>query len=286
MNSIAISGLMKSYPSLTLGPIDFNVPQGAIVGFVGENGAGKSTILRLILCLAVPDAGNISVVGEPVNLSNQAPRERIRVVFDDICLPGSFTVANANQFGKRLYKQWNERTFADYCQRFNLPTSKKISELSRGMRMKSGLAMALSHESELVIFDEATSGLDPVIRDEILAIMLEFIQDPSHSILFSSHIVSDIDKAADYIAFIQEGKLKFMEQKDELLDSWRLISLTDDQVDQVEPTQVLGRRRHHFGRELTIRSEAVPARAQASRPTSARATTRTDAPRVACSETY
>lgn len=267
MNSIAISGLIKSYPSFTLGPIDFNVPQGAIVGFVGENGAGKSTTLRLILGLAIPDAGNISVLGEPADLSNPAPRERIGVVFDDISLPGSFTVANANQFGKRLYKQWDERTFADYCQRFNLPTSKKISELSRGMRMKLGLAMALSHEAELLIFDEATSGLDPVIRDEILDIMLEFIQDPSHSILFSSHIVSDIDKAADYIAFIHEGKLKFMEQKDELLDSWRLVSLTNDQADQVEPTQVLGRRRHDFGQELIIRSEAVPARAQASRPT-------------------
>lgn len=266
MNSIEITGLVKTYSEFTLGPLDLQIPQGSIVGFVGENGAGKSTTLRLILGLTRPDAGHISLLGEPATPENPSPRERVGVVFDDISIPGTFTVKNAGEFGKRLYKKWNPTTFAAYQERFDLSPHKKVEELSRGMRMKLGLAMALSHEAELLIFDEATSGLDPVIRDEVLDIMLDYIQDPNHSILFSSHIVSDIDKAADYIAFIHQGKLKFMEAKDELLDSWRLVSLTQDQASQLDPTQVLGRRRHDFGQEAVVRTDAVPRGSQASRP--------------------
>lgn len=267
MNSIDIIGLVKSYPDFTLGPIDLHVPRGVIVGLVGENGAGKSTTIRLILGLLTPDAGQVNVLGEPATPSNSAPRERIGVVFDDISLPGAFTVTNAAKFGQRLYRNWDERAFGDYCQRFNLSATKKVSELSRGMRMKLGLAIALSHNAELLIFDEATSGLDPVVRDEVLDIMLEFIQDPTHSILFSSHIVSDIDKAADYVAFMHDGQMKFIEQKDELLDSWRLASLTNVQADHIDSSQILGRRRHEFGQELIVRAEAVPPGCQVGRPT-------------------
>ncbi|MGJ9529862.1 ABC transporter ATP-binding protein [Actinotignum sp. GS-2025a] len=267
MNSIEINGLVKNYPGFTLGPLDLRVPQGAIVGFVGENGAGKSTTLRLILGLAHPDAGTIHLLGQPADTCHPEARERVGVVFDDISLPANFTVKNTCEFGKRLYKNWNSQTFAGYQQRFGLASGKRVDQLSRGMRMKLGLAMALSHAADLLIFDEATSGLDPVIRDEVLDIMLEFIEDPSHSILFSSHIVSDIEKAADYVAFIRNGKLKFVEQKDKLLDSWRLTSLTSEQANQLDPAHVLGRRRHDFGQEVIVRTEAVPAGAPAARPT-------------------
>ncbi len=267
MNVIEINGLMKKYPGFTLGPLNLKVPQGAIVGFVGENGAGKSTTLRLILGLAHPDAGTIDLLGQPTGTGNPQAHERVGVVFDDISLPDSFTVKNAGELGKRLYKSWESETYASYQQRFDLASSKRVGDLSRGMRMKLGLAMALSHAADLLIFDEATSGLDPVIRDEVLDIMLEFIEDPTHSILFSSHIVSDIEKAADYVAFIREGKLKFMEQKDELLDSWRIAALTNEQANQLDSAQVLGRRRHDFGQEVIVRTGAVPAGVQATRPT-------------------
>ncbi|WP_392399518.1 ABC transporter ATP-binding protein [Actinotignum urinale] len=267
MNVIEINGLVKKYSGFTLGPLNLEVPQGAIVGFVGENGAGKSTTLRLILGLAHPDAGTINLLGQSAGADYPQAHERVGVVFDDISLPDSFTVKNAGEFGKRLYKSWDAQTYASYQQRFHLASSKRVGELSRGMRMKLGLAMALSHAADLLIFDEATSGLDPVIRDEVLDIMLEFIEDPTHSILFSSHIVSDIEKAADYVAFIREGKLKFMEQKDELLDSWRIVALTNEQANQLDSTQVLGRRRHDFGQEVIVRTGAVPAGVQAARPT-------------------
>lgn len=267
MNVIEINGLMKKYPGFTLGPLNLKVPQGAIVGFVGENGAGKSTTLRLILGLANPDAGTIDLLGQPTGTGNPQAHERVGVVFDDISLPDSFTVKNAGELGKRLYKSWESETYASYQQRFDLASAKRVGDLSRGMRMKLGLAMALSHAADLLIFDEATSGLDPVIRDEVLDIMLEFIEDPTHSILFSSHIVSDIEKAADYVAFIREGKLKFMEQKDELLDSWRIAALTNEQANQLDSAQVLGRRRHDFGQEVIVRTGAVPAGVQATRPT-------------------
>lgn len=267
MNVIEINGLVKKYPGFTLGPLNLEVPQGAIVGFVGENGAGKSTTLRLILGLAHPDAGAINLLGQPADADHPQAHERVGVVFDDISLPDSFTVKNAGEFGKRLYKSWDAQTYASYQQRFRLASSKRVGELSRGMRMKLGLAMALSHAADLLIFDEATSGLDPVIRDEVLDIMLEFIEDPTHSILFSSHIISDIEKAADYVAFIRGGKLKFMEQKDELLDSWRIVALTNEQANQLDATQVLGRRRHDFGQEVIVRTGAVPAGVQAAKPT-------------------
>ncbi|WIK59674.1 ABC transporter ATP-binding protein [Actinotignum urinale] len=267
MNVIEINGLVKKYSGFTLGPLNLEVPQGAIVGFVGENGAGKSTTLRLILGLAHPDAGTINLLGQSAGADHPQAHERVGVVFDEISLPDSFTVKNAGEFGKRLYKSWDAQTYASYQQRFRLASSKRVGELSRGMRMKLGLAMALSHAADLLIFDEATSGLDPVIRDEVLDIMLEFIEDPTHSILFSSHIVSDIEKAADYVAFIREGKLKFMEQKDELLDSWRIVALTNEQANQLDSTQVLGRRRHDFGQEVILRTGAVPAGVQAGRPT-------------------
>lgn len=267
MNSIEISGLVKNYPGFTLGPLNLQVPQGSIVGFVGENGAGKSTTLRLILGLAHPDAGTIRLLDQPAGPGHPEARERVGVVFDDISLPANFTVKNACEFGKRLYKNWDSQVFASYRQRFQLASDKRVDQLSRGMRMKLGLAMALSHAADLLIFDEATSGLDPVIRDEVLDIMLEFIEDPSHSILFSSHIVSDIEKAADYIAFIHNGKLKLMEQKDELLEAWRIVALTNEQANQLDSTQVLGRRRHDFGQEVIVRTGAVPAGVQAGRPT-------------------
>lgn len=267
MNVIEINGLVKKYSGFTLGPLNLEVPQGAIVGFVGENGAGKSTTLRLILGLAHPDAGTINLLGQSAGADHPQAHERVGVVFDEISLPDSFTVKNAGEFGKRLYKSWDAQTYASYQQRFRLASSKRVGELSRGMRMKLGLAMALSHAADLLIFDEATSGLDPVIRDEVLDIMLEFIEDPTHSILFSSHIVSDIEKAADYVAFIREGKLKFMEQKDELLDSWRIVALTNEQANQLDSTQVLGRRRHDFGQEVILRTGAVPAGVQAGKPT-------------------
>lgn len=266
MNSIDITGLVKKYPSFTLGPLDLHVPQGSIVGFIGENGAGKSTTLRLILGLAHPNEGDIRLFGEPSSSTHSHSHERIGVLFDDISLPMNFSVKHAGEFAKRLYQQWDSKIFVDYLQRFKLQSTKRIDELSRGMRMKLGLAMALSHHAELLIFDEATSGLDPIIRDEILDIMLEFIQDPRHSILFSSHIVSDIDKAADYVAFIHDGRLKFMEPKDALLDSWRLASLTHHQARKVAPEDILGCRKHEFGQEVIIRPEAVPQDAISSRP--------------------
>lgn len=191
---------------------------------------------------------------------------RIGVVFDDLHLPSEMKVKQIGKFCKLTFDTWQEDVFSGYISRFNLPLSQKLKHLSRGMKMKLSLAIALSHQAELLILDEATSGLDPVVRDEILDILLDFLQKENHTVLISSHILSDLEKAADYIAFIHKGQILFMEEKDQLTEEYALCSVDQETARSIDSAAIIGRRSHAFGQELLVKRSLVPANLELIKP--------------------
>lgn len=265
-NVVEIRGMEKAFKKFRLGPIDMALPKGYITGLIGENGAGKSTLIRLILGLLRPTAGEVKVFGKAMMEDEIGIRERIGVVYDDLCIPPHWRGKQLAKFHRLGYKKWDDRKFRRYLELFKIDPTQKIKEYSRGMRMKMSLAIALSHEAELLILDEPTSGLDPVIREELLDHLLAFIENEEHTVLISSHILSDLEKIADYIAFLHEGKLCFMEEKDRLSDLYRLVSCGKDAVSALPGEKILGKRVTDFGVTLLMKREDVPAGWEADLP--------------------
>lgn len=258
-NAIELRGLKKRLGNFVLGPIDLTVPRGYIVGYIGENGAGKSTTIKLLLHLMMPDEGDIKLLGKDIQEFTPQMKKDIAYVFDDLYLPEDMTLNNVQNFHRKLYGQaWQDNTFADLVARFNLPDSKSIKHFSRGMKMQLGLALALSHGARLLLLDEATSGLDPVIRDDVLDILLDYIQNENHTVFVSSHILSDLEKVADYIAFIHKGQLLFMETKDDLMNQYGIASLSEEQLEELDDMAIVGKRPHQFGVEVMLKRELVP----------------------------
>lgn len=264
--AIEIRNLTKNYEKFSLGPLNFSVPRGCMVGYIGENGSGKSTTLKAILGLIHPDSGEIKIFGKDRKEYGPELMNRIGVVFDDLHLSGEMKVKEAGNFCQLAFASWKEIQFKEYVKKFDLPREQKIKNLSRGMKMKLSLAMALSHQAELLILDEATSGLDPVVRDEILDLLLEFLQDEKHSVLISSHILSDLEKVADYIAFLHKGKILFMEEKDKLVEHYALCSVDHETIQILDPEAIVGRRRHAFGQDLLVIRDLMPAGIDLARP--------------------
>lgn len=239
MNSILqVENLTKRYSGFTLDHVSFSVPKGTIMGLIGENGAGKSTTIDGILGLINKDDGTVSFWGQEISSSKQL-KEDIGVVFDDINFYETLTPAKVGKISSAAYKQWDGHLYLDYLKRFQLPVDKEIKTLSKGMKMKLCIAVALSHKPKLLILDEATSGLDPVMRDDILDVFLEFVQDENHSIMMSSHITTDLEKVADYITFIHQGKVIFSKRKDELCHRYGIICCGDAVFDQIDKKDVL-----------------------------------------------
>ena len=258
-NAVELKGLKKRLGNFELGPMDLTIPQGSIVGYIGENGAGKSTTIKLILNLMKPDEGEIRILGSPIHNFTPEQKKDIAYVFDDLYLPGDMNLKNVLNFHRKFYgKAWQDKTFSELNTRFQLPSDKSIKHFSRGMKMQLGMALALSHGAKLLLLDEATSGLDPVIRDDVLDLLLEYIQEETHTVLVSSHILSDLEKVADYIAFIHQGKLLFMETKDDLVNQYGIASLTREQVQEIDPRAIVGKRTHQFGVEAMLKRDLVP----------------------------
>ena len=258
--AIELNGVSKKFNNFDLGPLSFSIPKGSIVGYIGENGAGKSTTIKLLLGLLKADSGDIKVLGNSIDKMNEAEKKDIGFVFDDLFMPGTMSIKNIQTFNKLLYGDtWEEETFYHLVDSFNLPYKKKIKDFSRGMKMKLGIAVALSHGAKLLLLDEATSGLDPIVRDDILDILLDYIQDEGHTVFISSHILSDLEKVADYIAFIHKGKLLFIENKDDLLEEYGIASLNEDQLSSLDPQAIVGYRKHRFGIETLVKRDMVPA---------------------------
>lgn len=251
-NALAINGLTKKYQDFVLDDVSFSVPCGTIVGLIGENGAGKSTTINAILGLIKKDAGTISILGKQEEEIDNSIRNQIGVVFDGSNYPDVLSAKKLNNVFKKIYDTWDENRFYSLLREMSLPTDKKIKDFSKGMKMKLSIAVAFSHNSKLLILDEATSGLDPVVRDDILDMFLDFVQDENNSILVSSHITSDLEKVADYIVFIHKGKVVFCKSKDELRYKYGIIRCGAAQFDAIDKDEVIAYRKQDYEWEVLI----------------------------------
>jgi ABC-2 type transport system ATP-binding protein len=257
MNAIEIRGLEKHYKGFDL-HLDLDLPKGCILGLIGENGAGKSTTIKAILGMIRPDAGEISVLGHD-NSRNCAPvREEIGVVLDEAGLPECLNALQLGRVMAGIFKKWDAAVYEDYLRRLSIPTDKPFKEFSRGMKMKQAIAVALSHPPKLLVLDEATSGLDPVVRDEVVELFSDFTRDEEHAVLISSHIVSDLEKLCDYIAFMHNGNLMLCEEKDALLEKYRFINLTEQQLSELDPAAIKGKKVGKFSVEAIADVEKIP----------------------------
>ena len=253
MNAIEIKNVSKHYRGFSLENLNLTLPSGCIMGLVGENGAGKSTTIRMILGLTRHDGGEISVFGQKMS---PELKEQIGVVLDEPGYPGCMTAAQIGKMLTGIYRGWEQGTYEGYLTRLRVPENKPFRDFSKGMKMKLCLAAALSHGARLLILDEATSGLDPVVRDELLDIFKDFTRDEGHSVLISSHIVSDLEKICDYIAFLHRGRLMLCREKDELLNEYAFVQGSREEIDGLNP---IGRRDGRFGTEAIVRRSDVPA---------------------------
>jgi len=258
MNALEIRNLTKSYPGFTLDNINLTLPIGCIMGLIGENGAGKSTTIKLILDMIHKDSGRITILGKDNGDSIELTKEDIGVVMDEVGIPECLTVKQVGNVMKHTFRNWDDAEYTRLVQKLALPDKKQFKEFSRGMKMKLGIAIALSHHAKLLILDEATSGLDPVVRDEVVEMFSDFTRDENHSILISSHIVSDLEKLCDYIAFLHKGKLLLCEEKDQLLAEYGLIHCTADELQTLPPDAVRYKKENAYGIEAMVLRNAVP----------------------------
>lgn len=240
-----VENLTKQYAGFTLDHVSFSIPKGSIMGLIGENGAGKTTTIHAILDLIHKDGGSVTFWGKELSSSRQL-KEDIGVVFDDMSFYETLTPAKVGKISKAAYRQWDEKRYEDYLKRFALPQGKEIKTFSKGMKMKLGIAVALSHDPKLLILDEATSGLDPVMREDILDVFLEFVQNENHSILMSSHITTDLEKVADYITFIHQGKVLFCKTKDELRYNYGIVRCGAAAFDKIDRGEILACRKDDY----------------------------------------
>ena len=249
-NALTVSGLTKTYQDFVLDQVSFSVPSGSIVGLIGENGAGKSTTINAALGLIQKEAGQVSVLGKD-GLDGET-KEEIGVVFDGSNYPEILSPRKLNGVMRNIYRSWDETAYFRLLQQFSLPPDKPLKQFSKGMKMKLAISAALSHHSKLLILDEATSGLDPVIRDDILDMLLDFVQEEDHSILVSSHITSDLEKIADYIVFIHEGKVVFSKPKDELVEQYGILKCGAAQYDALDKADIIVYRKMDYEWQVLV----------------------------------
>lgn len=259
-NAIEIKGLTKRYDGFTLDKLSFNVPKGSIMGFIGQNGAGKSTTINTILNIVKPDEGEIKVMGLDHIKDEQEVKRNIAAVFDELPFNEQLNANDIDFIFADLFEKWDSKTFFGYLERFSLPRKKKFGQFSKGMKMKLQIASALSHGAKLLIMDEATTGLDPVVRSEILDIFLEYLQDENNSILMSSHITSDLEKIADSVTFIDKGRLLLTGYKDDILDSHAVLKCTKSDFAEIEKSDFVSARLTDFGAEVMVADKALALR--------------------------
>ena len=248
---LEVKNLTKHYDGFTLDHVSFQVPGGCIMGLVGENGAGKSTTIKAILDLVHKDEGTVTFWGQELSGSSDL-KEDIGVVFDGISFYETLTPVQVGKILGAAYRRWDDRLYKQYLERFSIPKEKEIKGLSKGMKAKLSIAAALSHRPKFLIMDEATSGLDPVMRDDMLDVFLEFVQDEEHSILMSSHITTDLEKVADYITFIHQGKLLFCKSKDELRYQYGIVRCGAAVFEQMDKSQVLAWRKEDYQWDVLV----------------------------------
>ena len=259
MNAIEIRDLCKKYDGFYLDHVNLTLPAGCIMGLVGENGAGKSTIIKLILNMVKRDAGTVALFGKDNRESLNLTKEDIGVVLDEAGISECLNARQVGKIMKGIFKNWDDDVYYGYLRTLAIPEEKRFKDFSRGMKMKLGIAVALSHHAKLLILDEATSGLDPVVRDEVTDIFAEFTRGETHSVLLSSHIVSVLEKICDYIAFLHQGKLLLCEEKDILKDTYGMVHCSGSQLSELAMDAVVGKRESAYGVEAMVIRNRIPA---------------------------
>lgn len=262
---IRVKNLSKNFKGFTLNNVSFDVPCGSVVGFIGENGAGKSTTIKSILGLVNPDAGEIEIFGKRIADLGREEKNRIGAVLGETCLPENLNLKDIDSIMKHIFTKWDSDKYYRYAKNFSLPLDKKVRDFSRGMRQKVSLAVALSHDAKILILDEPTSGLDPVARDEIVDLLYDFMQDETHSILISSHILSDLEKLCDYILFIHEGRIIFEEEKDLLTEKYGVLKCTLDRLKELDAEAIVGYHQGEFWVSALVRLDKIPKTFQTER---------------------
>lgn len=260
MNAIELKQVKKRYGDFALNDVNICLPQGCVLGLIGENGAGKSTLIRMMCGMCKPDGGEVVVLGERAGRSAAFTRVKqdIGVVLDEACLPDELTAPQIAQCMRGIYTHWDDEVFGGFMRRFALPEDKAIRHYSRGMKMKLAIAAAMSHHAKLLLLDEATSGLDPVVRDDILDVFNEFTRQEDHSVLISSHIVSDLEKICDYVVFIHKGNVILSEEKDRLLEKYALLAMERAQYDAMPKEGVRRMLDAHGTVRVLMEREYVP----------------------------
>ena len=258
-NALEIKNLTKHYGDYLLENLNLTLPSGCIMGLIGENGAGKSTTIKLILDMIKRDGGEITILGRDNRDDLRLTKEDIGVVPDEIGISDILTAKQVGKIMHRTFKNWDDGLYKSYLDKLGVPFDKKFKALSRGMKMKLGIAVAMSHRPKLLILDEATSGLDPVVRDEVVGMFADFTRDENHSVLISSHIVSDLEKICDYIAFLHQGRLLLCEEKDVLRDEYKMVRGTKEEIAKIPDSAVIGKKVTPYGVEAIVRRGAIPA---------------------------
>ena len=269
MNAIKLSHINKSFGDFAIRDLNLTVPSGTICGLVGENGAGKSTTIRLLMGALRPDSGTASVLGADVSSPEfREVKEDVGVVLDEAYFPESLNAVQVGKIMAATYRRWDQRLYDSYLKHFDLTEKKQFKDFSRGMRMKLAIAVALSHQPKLLVLDEATAGLDPIVRDEVLDIFNEFTREEDHSILISSHILSDLEKLCDYIAFIHKGDLLFCEEKDQLLEQYGIFEDSRENLDCLQPEAIVAREESRYGGvRALVKRDLAPTGFRLEKPT-------------------
>lgn len=249
---LELKNVTKQYGHFTLDNVSMKIPKGCIIGLIGENGAGKTTLIQLILNLIEKNSGEITVFGKDHKKYEKEMKQKLGVVLDEGNFYDMLNAKHVNKIMKKIYKNWDETLFFKYLQRFSISPEKKIKEYSLGMKKKLSLCIAMSHSAELLILDEAMSGLDPIVRNEILDVFMEFIQDEKKSILISSHITNDLEKISDYIIFLHEGKIVFNKNKDCLLEEYGLLKCPKNKLEEIEKEDMICFKKNEFGYEILV----------------------------------
>ena len=257
MNALEIHSLTKSYPGFTLGPLDLTLPSGCILGLIGENGAGKSTTIKLILNMLHQNGGTITILGKD-SRENVLARQDLGVVMDEQGIPPALNARQVGNIMKNIFRNWDMGAYVSYISALGIPEKKPFKDFSRGMKMKLGIAIALSHHPKLLLLDEATSGLDPVVRDQVVGMLEDFTRDENHTVLMSSHIVSDLERVCDYIAFLHKGKLMLYAEKDALLSQYGILRCTREALDDLDADAIVHRKDTPYGSEALVLRDAVP----------------------------
>lgn len=258
MNALEINNLTKHYNGFSIDKMNLTLPSGSIMGLIGENAAGKSTTIKLILDMIDRDEGTITVLGKDNKDNFRLTKNDIGVVLDEVSFSGFYKPKHIDKVMRVLYENWDSGYFFSLINQFHIPCDKKFKELSRGNKMKLGIAVALSHKPKLLIFDEATNGLDPVVRDEVTDMIFEFTRDEEHSVLISSHIVTDLEKICDYIAFMKEGNIILCEEKDKLREDYAIIQCDKDLIKSIDSSALVRVKHTPYGDKAIVKKMHIP----------------------------